>query len=167
MSPLDRRTFMSILFGSAVGVGFAPQLWAQEAALDRGFVVALKPYTTGGEVARQLHVWEMEVQMKPMRMIMNPVPGKKEPQQVWYLAFRALPRPIIKNIVGADTDPVNALDPPPGPAMFIPQLTLVTYEDRETEIPVEIHVDRVLPSAVKNINVDLRRGHLERCRSQK
>lgn len=152
MSPLDRRSFLSLLFGSAVGVGCVPSLWAQEAALDRGFVVAVKPYPTGVEVARQLHVWEMEVQMKPMRMIMVPTPGKKEPQQVWYLAYRAIPRPIIKNTVGTDTDPVNTLDSPPGPALFIPQLTLVTYEDRETEIPVEIHVDRVLPAAVKRVN---------------
>jgi hypothetical protein len=152
MSPLDRRSFMSLLCGSAVAVGLAPRLWAQEAALDRGFSVAIKPYTTGVEVARQLHVWEMEVQMKPMRMVMSSVPGKKEPQQVWYLAYRALPRPIIKNTVGEDTNPVNTLDPPPGPALFIPQLTLVTYDNRETEIPVEIHVDRVLPTAVKKIN---------------
>lgn len=153
MSPFDRRSFMSLLFGSAVGVGLVPHLWAQEAALDRGFAVAVKPYTTGSEVARQLHVWEMELQMKPMRMVQAPVPGQKEPQQVWYLAYRAIPRPIIKNTVGADTDPVNTLDPPPGPALFIPQVTLVTFEDRETEIPVEIHVDRVLPAAVKKINV--------------
>lgn len=152
MSPLARRSFMSLLFGSAVGVGLAPRLWAQEAALDRGFAVAIKPYTTGVEVARQLHVWEMEVQMKPMRMVMSPVPGKKEPQQVWYLAYRALPRPIIKNTVGEDTNPVNTLDPPPGPALFIPQLTLVTYDNRETELPVEIHIDRVLSTAVKKIN---------------
>ena len=152
MSSFDRRSFMSMLFGSAMGVGLVPQVWAQEAALNRGFVVAVKPYTTGVEVARQLHVWEMEVQMKPMRMIMSPVPGKTEPQQVWYLAYRAIPRPIIKNTVGEDTNPVNTLDPPPGPAMFIPQLTLVTYDDRETEIPIEIHVDRALPAAVKKVN---------------
>ena len=158
MSPLDRRSFLSMLCGSAVGVGLVPRLWAQEAALDRGFAVAIKPYTTGVEVARQLHVWEMEVQMKPMRMVMSPVPGQKEPQQVWYLAYRALPRPIIKNTVGEDTNPVNTLDPPPGPALFIPQLTLVTFDNRETEIPVEIHVDRVLPTTVKKINTVERPG---------
>ncbi len=152
MSPLDRRSFLSLLFGSAVGVGLVPPVWAQEAALDRGFKVAIKPYTTGVEVARQLHVWEMEIQMKAMRMVMSPVPGKTEPQQVWYLAYRALPRPIIKNTVGEDTNPVNTLDPPPGPALFIPQVTLVTYENRQTELPVEIHTDRVLPTAVKKIN---------------
>ena len=158
MSPLDRRSFMSVLFGSAVGVGLGSQLWAQEATLDRGFVVAVKPYVTGVEVARQLNVWEMEIQMKPMRLIMSPVPNKPEPQQVWYLAFRAIPRPIIKNTVGTDTNPLNTLDPPPGPPLFIPQLTVVTYEDRETEIPVEIHVDRVLPAAVKKVNVIERPG---------
>ena len=153
MSPLNRRSFMSLLFGSAVGVGLGSQLWAQEAVLDRGFAVAVKPYTTGVEVARQLAIWEMEVQFKPMRLVIASVPNQKEPQQVWYLAYRAIPRPIIKNTVGTDTDPVNTLDPPPGPPLFIPQLTLVTYDNRETEIPVEIHVDRVLPAAVKKLNV--------------
>ncbi len=153
MSHFDRRSFLSMLVGSAVGVGFAPSLWAQEATLDRGFVVAVKPYTTGVEVARQLHVWEMEVQIKLMRMITVAVPGQPAPQQVYYLAYRALPRPILKSEVGADTDPINTLDPSPGPAMFIPQMTLVTYDDRKTEIPVEIHIDRVLPAAVKRVNV--------------
>ncbi len=158
MSPLDRRSFMNMVFGSAVGVGLGSQLWAQEAALDRGFAVAVKPYVTGVEVARQLNVWEMEIQMKPMRLIMSPVPNQPEPQQVWYLAFRAIPRPIVKNTVGADTNPVNTLDPPPGPPLFIPQSTIVTYDDRETEIPIEIHIDRVLPAAVKKVNVIERPG---------
>ncbi len=152
MSPLDRRSFLSLLCGSVLGVGLSADLGAEEAALDRGFEMAVKPLTTGSEVARQLSVWEMEVQMKPMRMVMGSVPGHAEPQQVWYLAYRAIPRPIIKSTVGADTDPVNMLDPSPGPPMFIPQLTLVAYDDRKTEIPVAIHVDHVLPAALKQIN---------------
>ena len=153
MSSFSRRSFMNVLFGSALGWGLGPSLWAEDSALDRGFVVAVKPYTTGVEIARQLAVWEMEVQMKLMRMITVAVPGAEEPQQVWYLAYRAIPRPLIKSSVGVDVDPVNTLDPPPGPPMFIPQMTLVTYDDRKTEIPVEIVVDRVLPAAAKRVNV--------------
>ena len=129
MSSFSRRSFMNVLFGSALGWGLGPSLWAEDSALDRGFVVAVKPYTTGVEIARQLAVWEMEVQMKLMRMITVAVPGAEEPQQVWYLAYRAIPRPLIKSSVGVDVDPVNTLDPPPGPPMFIPQMTLVTYDD--------------------------------------
>lgn len=143
---------MSMLLGSAVGFSLCPHVRAEDAALDRGFVVAVKPYTTGVEIARQLQVWEMEVQLKPMRLIMATLPGKAEPQQVWYLAYRAIPRPLIKSEVGADLDPVNTLDPSPGRQMFIPQMTLVTYDDRKTEIPVEIVVDRSIPSALKKIN---------------
>lgn len=152
MSSFDRRSFMSMLVGSAVGFSLCPRANAEDAALDRGFVVAVKPYTTGVEIARQLNVWEMEVQLKPMRLIMAKLPGKTEPQQVLYLAYRAIPRPLIQSEVGEDLDPVNTLDPSPGPQMFIPQMTLVTYDDRKTEIPVEIIVDRSIPSALKKIN---------------
>jgi len=153
MSSIDRRSFMSLLLGSTVGLGLSSRLWAAEAALDRGFEVAVKPFTTGIEIARQLQIWEMEVQMKPMRLIMTQVPGKTGPQQVLYLAYRAIPRPLVKSEVGRDVDPVNTLDTAPGPQMFIPQMTLVTFSDPKSEIPVEIHVDRVLPSAIKQINV--------------
>ena len=152
MSPFNRRSFLSMLCGSAVGVSFVPGLCAQEAPLDRGFAVAVKPLTTGLEVERQLQVWELEIQMKPMRMFTIPLPGQTEPQEVWYLAYRTMPRPINKSNVGADIDPVNTLDPPAGPPMFIPQMTLVTYDNRETEIPVEIHIDRIIPTAVKRVN---------------
>ncbi len=148
---------MSLLFGSAVGagavgLGWGSRIWAENDTLDRGFAVAVKPYTTGVEIARQLHVWEMEVQMKPMRLITVELPGSTEPQLVWYLAYRAIPRPLIKSEVGADRDPVNTLDPPAGPPIFVPQMTLVTYDDRKTEIPAEIIIDRVLPPAIKKIN---------------
>ncbi len=156
MSHSHRRAFLSLLFGAAVGPGLASSLWAQEeATLTRGFEVTIKPYTTGTEVARQLAVWEMEVQMKPMRMITLDLPNEKQemvPQQVLYLAYRTIPRPIIKNETLVDITPVNELDPSPGPNMFIPQLTLVTYEDPKTEIPLEIHVDRPLPVAIPAIN---------------
>lgn len=152
MHSVDRRLFLRMLAGSAASIGLLPALWAEDPVLERGFTVAAKPYTTGVEVARQLQIWEMEIQMKPMRMIMSPTPTQKEPQQVWYLAYRVIPRPILKSTVGAETDPVNVLDPPPGPPLFIPQLTLVTYDDRKTEVPVEIHVDSVIPAAVKKVN---------------
>ena len=152
MSTIGRRSFMSLVLGSTVGFGLSSQLFAAEGELDRGFVMAAQPFTTGVEIARQMEIWEMEVQMKPMRLIMTDVPGQKGPQQVWYLAYRALPRPIIKSDIGTDVDPVNELDPAPGPPMFIPQMTLVTFNDRKTEIPVQIHIDRVLPSATKQIN---------------
>lgn len=157
MPHFDRRSFVKLAFGSAFGVAVGSGLssglhGADDIVLDRGFVVAAKPYTTGAEIARQMHVWEMEVQLKSMRLIMAPIPGNPKPQQVWYLAYRAIPRPILKNTVGEDTDPVNTLDPPPGPPMFIPQLTIVTYDNRETEVPVQIVVDRVLPAAMKMAN---------------
>lgn len=153
MRSVDRRLFLRMLAGSAASVGFLPTLWAEDPVLERGFTMAAKPYTTGVEIARQLQIWEMEIQMKPMRMILSPTPTQSDPQQVWYLAYRVIPRPIIKSNVGADTDPVNVLDPPPGPPQLIPQLTLVTYDDRKTEVPVEIHVDQVIPAAVKKVNV--------------
>ena len=153
MSSFDRRSFMSMLLGSAAGVGLGTRLWAADPVLERGFVVAIKPYTTGVEIARQNQIWEMEVQFKPMRFVTTNVPGKKETEQVWYLAYRAITRPLVKSEVGADVDPVNATDPPPGPHLFVPHMTLITYDDPATEIPAQIIVDRVLPGAVKKINV--------------
>ncbi len=153
MSPIDRRSFMSLILGSSVGLGLSSSLFAVDGELDRGFIMSVPPFTTGVEIARQQDIWEMEVQMKPMRLIMAQVPGQAEPQLVLYLAYRAIPRPIVRSDIGADVDPVNGLDPSPGPQMFIPQMTLVTFSDRKTEIPVKMHVDRVLPQAIKPINV--------------
>lgn len=156
MSHSNRRTFLSLLAGSAFGAGLVSTAWAQDdAKLTRGFEVSIKPFTTGVEVARQLAVWEMEIQMKSMRMITLELPdasGKKVPQQVWYLPYRTISRPIIKNQAQIELIPVNELDPVPGPPMFIPQLTLVTYEDPQTEIPVQILIDRPIPSASLAIN---------------
>ncbi len=90
-------------------------------ALDRGFTVAVRPYTTGTEVARQLHIWEMEIQMKPMRMIMSPTPTQTEPSRsgTWLTGpfpvqssratWERIPIPSMKSILLPDrpSDPAT------------------------------------------------------------
>ncbi len=47
MHSVDRRLFLRMLAGSAASVGLLPALWADDPVLDRGFTVAVRPYTTG------------------------------------------------------------------------------------------------------------------------
>lgn len=140
----------SILF--IIVLWFAPSVHAQ--AVSRGFDRTIPATALNAEVVRQPSLQVMEVQIKPMRMVWVDLPdpdtGKLKQTEVWYLVWRAINRPIRKR-QGDDTQAVNSLDPLPGPLMFMPAFTLVTYDDPETEIPKQILPDRIVPQAMGEI----------------
>ncbi len=134
------------------------------AQVSRGFDRTAPAVVTATELSRQPDYWTMEVQMKPIRMVwideVNPVSGERTRQQVWYLAWRSIQRPLpIKE--NTDDAPVNALDPLPGPRKFIPQMTLITYGDPEKEIPRQILGDEILPAAMVQIRQTERDNYLD------
>ena len=124
------------------------------AQVTRGFDRKVPAVALNAEISRQPSLWVMEVQLKPMRMIWvdmkNPATGQQERQEVWYLVWRAINRPLKSDNSG-DTKAVNRTEPLPGEMQFIPKFTLVTYDNPDNEIPVKIHPDQILPAAVKAI----------------
>lgn len=134
-------------------VGILRPAAAQE---TRGFDQVIKVYATGEERNRQRDLWVFEVHLKQMRMrwvdITNPETGEKSRELVWYLAYKAINRPIALQEDSSDTEPVNTLDPILQPPTFLPEFTLVTYDDPETEIPNKTYMDQVIPEAVIEIN---------------
>lgn len=121
---------------------------------NRGFESGVKAQSTIEEIVRQPDLWMMEVQFKQMRMVYVPVvdpqTGKATEEHVWYLAYRFINRPLASR-PNEDSIPVNQLDPLPGPRMFQPKFTLITYDNPETEIPVHILQDDIVPDALPRI----------------
>ena len=78
--------------------------------------------------------------------------GETKRELVWYLVYKAINRTIDSGEDSTDTTPVNALDPVPQRPKFIPEFTLTTYSDRDTEIPDYEYSDQPLPEAVAAIN---------------
>lgn len=161
---LNRRQFVRLL---AIAATIAP-LWSSaapcQAQLTRGFDQVAEVYTTGDERNRQNDLWVMEVQIKRVRMITvpitDPVTGETRNEQIWYLVYRAANRPIGSQQDDSDTVPVNTLDPILEPAKFIPEFTLMVYDDPAEQISDQdqIYVDVILPEAVAAINrVEARR----------
>jgi hypothetical protein len=125
------------------------------AQLTRGFDQVAPALATGEERNRQTDLRVMEVQFKPMRMlwvdVTNPKTGQKERKLVWYLVYRALTRPAEGRQDASDTKPVNALDPPPKPVLFMPEAVLTTYDDPANPVPLAMHADEILPEALAAI----------------
>ena len=122
--------------------------------LGYGFEQKVAVRSSNQELARQRDMWMMEVQLKPVRMVwsdeVDPRTGEVTREEVWYLPWRAINRPLSSHVVD-DAEPVNALDPLPGPTQFIPQFTLVTYDNPDNEIPNQVLTDEILPGALINI----------------
>lgn len=130
---------------------------ALQAQGTRGFENGVKAQSTIEEIVRQPDLWMMEVQFKQMRMVYVPVvdpqTGKATEEHVWYLAYRFINRPVASR-PNEDSEPINQLDPLPGPRMFQPKFTLITYDNPETEIPIEIlqdDQDDIVPDALPRI----------------
>jgi hypothetical protein len=120
----------------------------------RGFDQVAPSTASLAEQKRQRGLWVLEVHLKPMRLVWVDVPtsdGQTTREQIWYLAYKAINRPLT-GLVDDDTDPVNTLDPEPQKPLFIPELTLVTYDNPETQEPVQVLPDLVIPEAVTAIN---------------
>ena len=132
------------------------------AQVTRGFDKTAPALATNEEIVRQPDVWAMEVQIKPIRLvwveITDPQTKEKKTEEIWYLAWRSINRPVSGR-VSQDTSPVNELDPLPGPTQFIPEFTLITYDNPQTEVPAQILPDQILPEAVQKIR-QIERGNL-------
>lgn len=127
---------------------------AEAQLVTRGFDRKIPATALNAEVIRQPSLQVMEVHIKPVRIVWvdlpNPSTGELERRQVWYLVWKAINRPLRKR-AAEDVLPINDLDDPPGPLLFMPHFTLVTYDDPETEIPGQILPDEVLPEAQQAI----------------
>lgn len=152
---LSRRQILRAACGAALAGAWIPAgVFAQD-QLPMGFARLVPGVATGEELARQPELWVMDIAYKPMRLmfvdILDPATGKKERKQIWYLAYRVVRRPVQARDAG-DVEPVNPLEPVPGKPKFLPQFTLVTYENRQTEIPTRIQLDMIIPEAMAAIN---------------
>ncbi len=120
---------------------------AQSARYGELTVAATVP---GEELSAQPELWMMEVHFKPMRQVIveltDPQTGKKKPQYVWYIAYRAINRKLANRSIA--NAPVNEIDAPVIPPQFIPVFTLKTSDTDEPKI----YQDQVLPEAVAAIN---------------
>jgi hypothetical protein len=130
----------------------------------RGFDQVVEVYTTGDERNRQKDLWALEVQMKPVRLITveitDPETGDARSEQIWYLVYRAINRPIGTQLEASETEPINTLDAIRQPPKFMPEFTLMVYDDPVEQISEQdqIYVDEILPEAVAAINrVEARR----------
>lgn len=110
----------------------------------------LPAVASGEELSSQPELWVMEVNFKPMRQVVveltDPVTGKKRPQHVWYIAYRAINRKLANRAIA--NAPVNELDAPIIPPQFVPTFTLVTSDAEEPKV----YSDQVLPEAIAAIN---------------
>ncbi|WP_437204773.1 hypothetical protein [Planctomicrobium sp. SH664] len=124
------------------------------AQLTRGFATRAGANATNEELVRQRDFWIMEVELKPMRMVVvnlkDPQTGELKPEPVWYLAWRAIRRPVAGRDQG-DIAAQNELDPLPGPRQFVPEFTLVAYDNPKSEIPSQILTDEILIPAMQEI----------------
>jgi hypothetical protein len=137
------------------GISVSGAVAQDEVLLDRGFGKAVPAYATGEERNRQTDLRVMELQFKPLRMmwveVTNPKTGAKERKEVWYLVYRAITRPSEKRPDVSDRTPVNAVDPPPKPTLFMPEVTLQVYDDPDFTVPLDSHLDQVIPEALAAI----------------
>ena len=151
---LPRRDLLRILGAAAVGAWIPAGTFAQE-RLTMGFTRLVPGVATGEEIARQRDLWVMDIAYKPMRLmfvdILDPATRKSKREQVWYLCYRVLRRPVVARDAG-DVEPANPSEPIPGKPMFLPQFTFVNYDDPKTEVPSRILLDSIIPEAVAAIN---------------
>lgn len=120
------------------------------------FPLIAKVNPTGEELSSQSRLWMMEVQMKPMRMIKvtltNPETGRKQVENIWYLAYKAINRPLPFKDDTSNVVPINDDDKEPLEQMFVPIFTLRT-DDITNGVPVsKSYSDVILPEAQAAIN---------------
>lgn len=125
--------------------------FAQTTPEEAGFKAKADAYASGSEISRQSNLWVMETRLKPMRLvtvdITDPKTGKKKPTVVWYVVYQGVVRPLARRSNVRDTTPVNTVDPAPGPALFVPEFTIVATDAGKTAV----YRDEVLPEAVAAI----------------
>ena len=120
-----------------------------------GFEVAAPAFPSGVERARQPDLWMLDVEFKPMRMryvdVTDPKTGQTKREQVWYLVYRVYNRPIRGAEIKSDTVPINELDEPLTRPLFMPRLTLITYDRPGQEIPQQTIQDDLSKQIVSQL----------------
>lgn len=110
----------------------------------------------GEELSSQPNLWMMEVQMKPVRMISvtltNPETGEQQVENVWYIVYKAVNRPLPFKQDMSDTAPQNDEDQEPLEPLFVPVFTLRTDDITNGEPVQKTYQDVVLPEAQAAIN---------------
>jgi hypothetical protein len=146
MSVFARRLVTAV--APAVLLSIAPAAsHAQIPEITRGYDIAIPAEAAGKELSDQSDLWVLEVDAKPVRMIWvevtDPRTKQKSRELVWYLVYRAVNRPLERRQDTSDTDPVNEVDPPPGPPIFVPEFTLVATDGGGQQA----YADQVIPEA--------------------
>ncbi len=150
-----KNVFASSRWAPVAGIAlFAAVGSVQAQQVTLGFDRVAEARALNEEIVRQPDLWMMECQLKPVRLVwidvIDPATNEVKKEQIWYLPWRAIRRPIAGR---GDEDllPVNELDPLPGPLQFVPQFTLITYDNPQSEIPLQILPDEYLPTAMAQI----------------
>jgi hypothetical protein len=142
MQHLNRRQFLdrSLLAAGALVA------WPRSglSAIVPGVETVVAPLITGEERNAQPDIWALEVNFKPVRMILVELPdaktGKTSKELVWYLAYRAVVR-------SSSSVPDSAGKPEERPT-FVPEFTFVVDGKRKTNA----YEDRIIPVAQAAIN---------------
>lgn len=139
-----------LMFGACLAAIFSLSTIATAQSVRYG-EYTVPAVASGEELSGQPELWVMEVHFRPMRQIVveltDPVTGKKKPQYVWYLPYRAVNRKLANRSVA--NAPVNELDAPVIPPQFIPVVTIMTTDSDEPKV----YQDQVLPEAIAAINL--------------
>ncbi len=108
-------------------------------AIAPGVESVAAPLITGEERGAQSDIWALEVNYKPVRMLLveltDPNTGKSSRELVWYLAYRA----VVRSSSG-----VRESDNPEDRPIFVPEFTFVV-ESRGAPKPYPDRVLRFLP----------------------
>ena len=94
MQHLNRRQFLDRSLLAAGALIALPRTGFS--AIAPGVEITVPPLITGEERNAQPDVWALEINFKPVRMILvdlaDPQTGKISRELVWYLAYRAVVR---------------------------------------------------------------------------
>ncbi len=140
----------------------AGRTFAQNSVRDK-FPLVAKVSPLGEELSAQKQLWIMEVHFKSMRMIQvtltNPETGRKQRENVWYIVYKAINRPLPYKADMSNTTPVNDDDPEPIEPMFVPVFTLRTDDVTEGQPVQKTYKDVILPEAQAAIDRRERRHY--------
>jgi hypothetical protein len=142
MQHLNRRQFLGNSLVAAGTFLAVPRL--AYSAIAPGVETVAAPLISGEERNAQLDIWALEVNFKPVRMLLveltDPHTGKTGRELVWYLAYRA----VVRSSSGVP-DSGRSEDRP----IFVPEFTFVV-EGRNAA--PKLYHDRVLRPAEAAIN---------------
>lgn len=155
MSCLSKTWMVPSLALLTLVLGSSARALAQDEARKEYPLVALVA-PTGEELSAQKRLWIMEVHFKPMRMVAvpltNPNTGEPQMENVWYIVYKAINRPLPYKVDTTDTASINDDDQEPVPQLFVPVFTLRTDDTTNGQPVQETYSDVILPEAQAAIN---------------